>query len=64
MATNESSNTTYVATAKFCNAGMEVGVTMTSLFLAYAKNETAIAKNPTSMRARYENVTVLCFSTL
>lgn len=63
IATNDANNMTYVATASLCNAGIAAGVIVRLLFFAYAKNDTAIAKNPTSMRATFDLTRDFCFST-
>jgi hypothetical protein len=42
---------------------MAAGVIVKLLFFAYAKKETAIAKNPTSMRATFDLTSDFCFST-
>ena len=52
IAANEENNTRYVATASLCNAGIAEGVIIKLSFFAYAKNDTAIARKPTSMSAR------------
>lgn len=61
--TNDANSTRYVATARFCNAGIAAGVIIKLLFFAYAKNDMAIAKKPTSMSAKWERLDVFCFST-
>ena len=60
---NDANSTRYVATARFCNAGIAAGVIIKLLFFAYAKNDMAIAKKPTSMSAKWERLDAFCFST-
>ena len=50
IAPNAKNSTTQVAIANLCNAGMAAGVIIKLLFFAYAKNVTAIARKPISMR--------------
>ena len=63
IAANDAKSTRYVATARFCNAGIAAGVIIKLLFFVYAKNDAAIAKKPTSISARYDLLTLFCFST-
>ena len=63
IAKKDANNTTYVAIANLCNAGMAPGVMIKLLFFAYAKNETAMARKPTSISTMCERTSTFCFST-
>ena len=48
--------------ANLSKAGIAAGVTEISLFLEYARKDTAIAINPTSIKAVGDRPIVFCFS--